>query len=269
VTWTPISNAAVSLPNMPTNALVGLVVCSQNGATTNQATFDNVNVTGATDLTQQDTSTAHYTQTVGGPSGATSLQYYNSPAGTTDADGWHPINLALAPLTGTGMLVPANVPYGLQLASSTGTSPSLASLTTEDGVTVGVGLAAAATPVAGQIKLNSVTFPSLTIPVVLPTTTATVTATPPATSTPVNSAGGVNVYVGYADSLRPNPNLPVPWQGSPNTTFVGGVDGSNAYDSGAIRLDNTTANTVTVKDVSVVLHTVNNDGTGGPASGHF
>jgi len=130
--------------------------------------------------------------------------------------------------------------------------------------------ASTATPVAGQVSLNAVTYPSLTFPIVAmpsPTTTITPTGTVTPTSTPVNAAGSVNVYVGYADSLRSNPNLPVPWQGSPNTIFVGGADGSNAYDSGAIRLDNTTASTVTVKDVSVVLHTVNNDGTGGPASG--
>src|SRR5579862_3197919 len=29
------------------------------------------------------------------------------------------------------------------------------------------------------------------------------------------------VYVGYADNLRADPNFPVPWQGSPNTTFIG------------------------------------------------
>jgi len=270
VTWTPIPNSGMSLPNMPTNALVGLVVCSQNNTTTSQATFDNVSLTGSADLTQLDTDTAHYTQTVGVSSTATNLQLFNGPVGSLAGGAWTPRDTTLSPVTGTGMLAPAQVPFGLQIAQASG-GPTLASLTTEDGITVGLGLApgaASPTPVTGRVNLNAVTYPSLTFPVVAPpTATATITATPPPTSTPGNSAGGVNVYVGYADSLRPNPNLPVPWQGSPNTAFVGSADGSNAYDSGAIRLDNTTATTVTIKDAAVVLHTVNNDGTGGPASG--
>jgi len=270
VTWTPIPNSAVSLPNMPNTALVGLAVCSQNSATTSQATFDNVSLAGSADLTQLDTDTAHYTQTVGLSSTSANLQLFNGPVGSLAGGAWTPRNTTLSPVTGTGMLAPAQVPFGLQIAQASG-GPTLASLTTEDGITVGLGLASGAatpTPVTGRVNLNAVTYPSLTFPVVAPpTATATITATPPPTSTPVNSAGGVNVYVGYADSLRPNPNLPVPWQGAPNTGFVGHADSGGVYDSGAIRLDNTTAATVTIKDATIILHTVNNDGTGGPASG--
>ncbi len=270
VTWTPIPNSGVSLPNMPNTALVGLVVCSQNNTTTSQATFDHVSLSGSADLTQLDTDTAHYTQTVGLSSTSANLQLFNAPVGSLAGGAWTPRDTTLSPVTGTGMLAPAQVPFGLQIAQASG-GPTLASLTTEDGVTVGLGLApgaASATPVTGRVNLNAVTYPSLTFPVVAaPTATATITATPPPTSTPGNAAGGVNVYVGYADSLRPNPNLPVPWQGAPNTAFVGHADSGGVYDSGAIRLDNTTAATVTIKDATVVLHTVNNDGTGGPASG--
>jgi len=46
---------------------------------------------------------------------------------------------------------------------------------------------------------------------------------------------GLAVSVGYADDLRANPNFPVPWQGSPNTVFIGQGPG---FDSGAIRIDN-------------------------------
>ncbi len=277
VTWTPIPNSNVSLPNMASNALVGMVVCSQNSATTSQATFDNVSLTGATDLSQLDMETGHYTQTINSPSGPTDLQLYNSPAGAPNANGWQPISLTLGMSSSTGLLAPAVVPFGLQLAPTSG-QPTLASLSTEDGVTVGIGLAltsgtnaaamfgtsSVATGVTGQVVLNTITYPSLTFPgVPAPLPTTTLTTTTPATST----AGGLNVYLGYADSLRPNPNVPVPWQGSPQTVFVGHADSGGAYDSGAIRLDNTTASTVTLKDVTVVLHTVNNDGTGGPASG--
>ncbi len=289
MTWNPIANSGVSLPAMPGNVLVGLAVASRSITTTNTSVFDNVGLTGITDLAQQDTATGHYTQTVNSPNSPVDLQLSNEPAGVVDANGWQPISLTLGLSPTTGMLSPARGPIGLQLAPTSG-SPTLASLTSEDGVTLGIGLATAGSPgmamrvaaapagvsavqastatlVAGQVSLNAVTYPSLTFPIVARPSPITPTGTVTPTSTPVNTAGGVNVYVGYADSLRPNPNLPVPWQGSPNTTFVGSADGSNAYDSGAIRLDNTTASTVTVKDVSVVLHTVNNDGTGGPASG--
>jgi len=84
------------------------------------------------------------------------------------------------------------------------------------------------------------------------TTTSTPTPTDTATDTPTNTplpykANGLDVFVGYADNARANPNLPVPWRGSPNTTFIG--DGGS-YDSGAIRLDNTTGTTISVSDVS-------------------
>ncbi len=122
VTWTPISNSAVSLPNMPTNALVGLVVCSQNGATTSQATFDNVGLTGATDLAQQDTATGHYTQTVNSPNSPVDLQLSNEPAGVVDANGWQPISLTLGLSPTTGLLSPARGPIGLQLAPTSSLS---------------------------------------------------------------------------------------------------------------------------------------------------
>lgn len=61
-------------------------------------------------------------------------------------------------------------------------------------------------------------------------------------------AGSYSVYVGYADSLRPSGFFPNPWNGSPNTVFVG--NGNNAYDSGAIMIVNTGATSLTVNDVS-------------------
>ncbi len=80
------------------------------------------------------------------------------------------------------------------------------------------------------------------------------------------SAGGLSVFVGYAEDKEietPNPAaFPVPWAGSPGVTFLGGtVPGqgqcgtlSTCYDAGAIRLDNPTAAPITVSQVSVDDH---------------
>lgn len=79
-------------------------------------------------------------------------------------------------------------------------------------------------------------------------------------------AGGLSVFVGYAEDKEintPNPAaFPVPWAGSPNTTFLGGtVPGQTAcgalpacYDAGAIRLDNPGTTAIVVSRVSVDDH---------------
>lgn len=107
-------------------------------------------------------------------------------------------------------------------------------------------------PLTGIVTTTMTALPTAT-PTNTPTNTAIPTDTPSSTPTPTDTpkavyyTNGLNVFVGYADNLRANPNLPVPWRGAPNTTFIG--DGG-AYDSGAIRLDNTTDTTITVNDVS-------------------
>jgi RHS repeat-associated protein len=58
------------------------------------------------------------------------------------------------------------------------------------------------------------------------------------------------VYVGYADNLRPNGNFPDPWQGSPNTVFLGS---GPIFDAGAVRLDNATDQPLAVDKVIVDL----------------
>jgi hypothetical protein len=87
-------------------------------------------------------------------------------------------------------------------------------------------------------------------------------ASPPA----VPMAGGLKVFVGYAEDKEintPDPAaFPVPWAGAPNTTFLGNtVPGQAAcgtltvcYDAGAIRLDNPGSVPVTVSSVSVDVH---------------
>ena len=60
----------------------------------------------------------------------------------------------------------------------------------------------------------------------------------------------IAVSVGYADNLRPNPNFPVPWQGSPNIVFLGS---GPTFDAGAIRIDNNNSSPVSIDSVVVDL----------------
>src|SRR6478735_6947202 len=95
---------------------------------------------------------------------------------------------------------------------------------------------------------------------------APIGAATPAAAAVAATAGGLSVYVGYAeDKETNNPQaaaFPVPWAGAPNTLFLGGtVPGQSAcgtltvcYDAGAIRLDNPGAAPVTVSKVSVDMH---------------
>jgi hypothetical protein len=81
----------------------------------------------------------------------------------------------------------------------------------------------------------------------------------------VNCPPQFNTFVGYADTLRADgaPSTPTPWQGAPNVTFVGcgffGTDscrqqgGHDAYDAGAVRLDNTGPLPFSVTNASVVI----------------
>lgn len=69
-------------------------------------------------------------------------------------------------------------------------------------------------------------------------------------------ASSIQVYVGYADSLRADAtNFPTPWLGSPNTTFIGCVPTPSSpceYDGAAIRVVNNGASAATVN--SIALH---------------
>src|SRR5712671_1987325 len=61
-------------------------------------------------------------------------------------------------------------------------------------------------------------------------------------------AGAYGVDVGYADNLRPSPFFPSPWQGDPNTIFLGS---GPSFDSGAIKINNTDTVPWTLTDVKV------------------
>jgi hypothetical protein len=72
---------------------------------------------------------------------------------------------------------------------------------------------------------------------------------------PASAASGVQVYVGYADTLRANPtNFPTPWDGSPGVTFDG-CAGSCSFDGGAVRIVNGTGLSQTVNSITVTFGT--------------
>jgi hypothetical protein len=112
------------------------------------------------------------------------------------------------------------------------------------------------------IRIRALAGLALLLP--LAAAAATLPLTPPATA--AASASGLSVFVGYAEDKEintPDPAaFPVPWAGSPNTTFLGGtVPGQAAcgtlpvcYDTGAIRMDNNGPAAVTVTNVSVDMH---------------
>ena len=74
---------------------------------------------------------------------------------------------------------------------------------------------------------------------------------------PAAATSGIQVFVGYADSLRADPqNFPTPWSGSPNAVFRGCAPVANCiYDSGAVRVVNNSSSTVTVDAVAVHVDT--------------
>jgi hypothetical protein len=67
----------------------------------------------------------------------------------------------------------------------------------------------------------------------------------------------VKVFVGYADTDLPQehqapPFVPSPWKGSPDVIFIGAVETTTqAWDAGAIRLDNPSEEPLTVDNVTV------------------
>lgn len=62
--------------------------------------------------------------------------------------------------------------------------------------------------------------------------------------------GPFQVSVGFADSSSASANFPTPWQGSPNTVFIGS---GTPVDAGAIRIDNTSGAPLAIDSVSVDL----------------
>lgn len=73
-------------------------------------------------------------------------------------------------------------------------------------------------------------------------------------------AGSYSVFVGYADSLRPSPFFPTPYDTA--DVFQGNL---GALDTGAVRLLNTGATPITLNGLTVTL----NPGGGGPGTVNF
>ncbi len=154
---------------MSSTALLGFAVTSNNASATNMAQFDTTSINGTAELAALDTATVHDTQ----PSGqvgafTTEARLYNSPAGTPDDDGWHTRDTTLLASSGSGGTSggyhTAATSYDLQTAPDT-SSGIEASLTNEDAVTLGVGLASAngvapSSSTGGQSSANSTTYAS-------------------------------------------------------------------------------------------------------------
>jgi hypothetical protein len=64
-------------------------------------------------------------------------------------------------------------------------------------------------------------------------------------------ADSFTVYVGYADNLRASGFFPTPWLGDPNV--VSQTPTGESLDAGAVRVDNTGANPITITNFSVLL----------------
>ena len=66
-------------------------------------------------------------------------------------------------------------------------------------------------------------------------------------------AADIDVFVGYADSIRPSIFFPAPWLGDPGILDVGHAaqNSPNGFDAGAIRIDNNTGAALTVDNVTV------------------
>jgi hypothetical protein len=68
------------------------------------------------------------------------------------------------------------------------------------------------------------------------------------------SADSFNIFVGYADSLRTSGFFPSPWLGAANVVSESTTAVNGNLDSGAIRIDNTGPNPITITNMKVVLN---------------
>ena len=107
-------------------------------------------------------------------------------------------------------------------------------------------------------------FPLL-FAVVLPLIVANLIGVSPAQAVTGGGISGLTVSVAYAEDVGDigavPPSFPVPWNGAPNTTFLGSPDpltaecgavpAAQCYDTGAIRFDNTGSSPQTVSNLSV------------------
>lgn len=84
----------------------------------------------------RNTATEHHTSD---GLGYARVDLYNAPVGTVDVQGWHVRDLHTGPSSVSGFITPLRVPFSLRIANH-GHAASLATLTNETGVTLGVGM---------------------------------------------------------------------------------------------------------------------------------
>jgi hypothetical protein len=65
-------------------------------------------------------------------------------------------------------------------------------------------------------------------------------------------ADSLSVFVGYADNLRASGFFPTPWLGASNV--VSQTPGGETLDTGAIRIDNTGATSITITNLNVAFN---------------
>src|SRR5689334_2090777 len=81
------------------------------------------------------------------------------------------------------------------------------------------------------------------------------TVAAPAAVSAQPSAASLDVFVGYADNLRANPqNFPTPWDGAPDVIFAG-CHVNCTFDAGAARFVNNSGVALTVDFVHIRLST--------------
>ncbi len=177
------------------------------------------------DLPNLDMPNAHYTSDA---TGLTHVRLYEAPVGLIDTQGWHMDNTQLngpsyGMLTGDvavrGQTVSAtHLPFAVHIASS-GSGPVSASLTNEDGVSLGIGIfpdGRAPVQIPAHIRGNAVVFdvgdqpeptagPSL-LAIATASDTATATGTATATSTATSTSTDTPTNV---STMIPTPT-PIP-----------------------------------------------------------
>lgn len=68
----------------------------------------------------------------------------------------------------------------------------------------------------------------------------------------VTEVQAATVYVGYADNLRSTTFFPTPWLGDPGV--VSDASPAQAFDAGAVRIENTSAAPITISNMAVVMN---------------
>jgi RHS repeat-associated protein len=158
----------------------------------------------------------------------------------------------LGPPTGTS---PLGQPYTVTASVTDGTGQPLANVTVHFTVIAGPNRTRTGTATTDTSGHASFTYTSNIAGTDTIQATITNASGGSSTSNPVTvnwpAFTNINVFVGYADDLRPGAAFPNPWQGSPNVVFIGNRGGD--WDSGAVRIDNSSDAPVVIDRVVVDL----------------